>query len=132
MPALHHNRAAPAMCRRRSVYGAQNVVVADPGVEIGLQFLDPDLRVREVIHLISARFREIGSAPQVLLQLVAKGVHFPRPSDSKGMVSFEGRTIRYRNVIAVLKNPFYTGADGRCSPAWSPAGAAAVGSPSST
>ena len=71
--------------------------------------LDPDLRVQEAVRLIFARFRDIGSARQVHLQLAAEGVHFPRPSDSKRMISFDWCVIRYRNVISVLKNPFYAG-----------------------
>src|SRR6478735_2653634 len=77
--------------------------------ELGLG-LDPDLRLQEVIRLIFARFRELGSARQVLLSLAADGVHFPRPSDGKKMTTFEWTPVRYRNVIAVLKNPFYAGA----------------------
>ena len=71
--------------------------------------LDPDLRVQGVIRLIFARFRELGSARQVLLRLQEERVHFPRPSDGKRMVSFGWRSIRYRDVIAVLKNPFHAG-----------------------
>ena len=77
--------------------------------EVGLGF-DPDLRLQEAIRLIFARFRELGSARQVLLSLAADGLHFPRPSDGKRMTTFEWAPIRYRNVIAVLKNPFYAGA----------------------
>lgn len=76
--------------------------------EIGLD-LDPDLRLQEVIHLIFARFRELGSARQVLLSMTADQVHFPRPSDGKRLVAFDWTPIRYRNVISVLKNPFYAG-----------------------
>src|SRR6266511_3535111 len=72
--------------------------------------LDPDLRLQEVIRLIFARFRELVSARQTLLSLRADQVHFPRPSDGKKLVAFEWTPIRYRNVIAVLKNPFYAGA----------------------
>src|SRR5208283_2413282 len=57
-----------------------------------------------------ARFRELGSARQVLLSLAADKLHFPRPSDSKRMTAFDWTPIRYRNVISVLKNPFYAGA----------------------
>jgi hypothetical protein len=39
----------------------------------------------------------------------AERVHFPRPSDGKRMIAFEWRSVRYRNVISVLKNPFYAG-----------------------
>lgn len=77
--------------------------------EAGLGF-DPDLRVQGAVRLVFARFRELGSARQVLLRLSAEGVHFPRPSDGKRMTSFDWRAVRYRNVIGVLKNPFYAGA----------------------
>jgi len=42
-----------------------------------------------VIRLIVARFRQLGSARQVLLSMLAEQVHFPRPSDGKKMVAFE-------------------------------------------
>jgi len=76
--------------------------------EIGLGF-DPDLRIQEVVRLIFARFRQLGSARQVLLSMLAEQVHFPRPSDGKRLIAFEWTPIRYRNVISVLKNPFYAG-----------------------
>ena len=38
------------------------------------------------------------------------GVHFPRPSDGKRLTALEWCPVRYRNVILVLKNPFYAGA----------------------
>jgi hypothetical protein len=77
--------------------------------EIGLGF-DPDQRIQEVIRLIFARFRQLGSARQVLLSIIAEGIHFPRPSDGKKLVTFDWTPVRYRNVISVLKNPFYAGA----------------------
>jgi DNA invertase Pin-like site-specific DNA recombinase len=77
--------------------------------EIGLG-LDPDCRVQEVTGGIFQRFRELGSARQVHLALKAEQVHFPRPSDGKRMTTFDWTPIRYRNVISVLKNPFYAGA----------------------
>ena len=76
--------------------------------EIGLGF-DPDLRVQEAVRVIFARFRQHGSARQVLLSLAAEQMHFPRPSDGKKLVSFEWTPIRYRSVISILKNPFYAG-----------------------
>jgi DNA invertase Pin-like site-specific DNA recombinase len=76
--------------------------------EYGLGF-DPDMRLQEVIRLIFARFSQLGSARQVLLSLADEQVHFPRPSDGKKMVNFDWTPIRYRNVISVLKNPFYAG-----------------------
>jgi DNA invertase Pin-like site-specific DNA recombinase len=77
--------------------------------DVGLG-LDPDVRIQEVIRLIFAKFRECGSARQVLLAMSTEQVDFPRPSDGKRMTAFEWRPIRYRNVISVLKNPFYAGA----------------------
>lgn len=71
--------------------------------------LDPDLRLQEVIRLIFTRFGELGSARQVLLSMTADQIHFPRPSDEGRMTSFKWVPIRYRNVICVLKNPFYAG-----------------------
>ncbi|UYQ71146.1 recombinase family protein [Pelagibacterium flavum] len=71
--------------------------------------LDPDLRLQEVIRLIFTRFGELGSARQVLLSMTADQIHFPRPSDEGRMTSFTWLPIRYRNVISVLKNPFYAG-----------------------
>lgn len=76
--------------------------------DVGLG-LDPDRRLQEVIRLIFARFRELGSARQVMLSMTADRIHFPRPSEEGGMASFEWRPIRYRNVITALKNPFYAG-----------------------
>jgi DNA invertase Pin-like site-specific DNA recombinase len=64
--------------------------------EIGLG-LDPDLRLQEVIRLIFARFRELGSARQVLLSLRADGVHFPRPSDCKKLVAFAAFKLAKRD-----------------------------------
>jgi excisionase family DNA binding protein len=76
--------------------------------ELGLGF-DPDLRLQEVIRLIFARFRQLGSARQVLLSMMTDQIHFPRPSDEGRMTNFEWMPIRYRNVIAILNNPFYAG-----------------------
>jgi excisionase family DNA binding protein len=77
--------------------------------DVGLS-LDPDVRVQEAIGRIFQRFRELGSARQALLALTREGFFFPRPSDGRRMTSFAWTPIRYRNVISVLKNPFYAGA----------------------
>ena len=75
---------------------------------IGLDF-DPDRRLQEVIRLVFQKFRELGSARQVLLWMASQNIHFPYPSDGRTLTSFEWRPIRYRNVISILKNPFYAG-----------------------
>jgi excisionase family DNA binding protein len=79
--------------------------------ELGLGF-DPDIRVQEVIHLIFTKFRALGSARQVLLWMSEQAIHFPRPSDGIRLVSFDWRPVRYRNIISILKNPFYAGVYG--------------------
>jgi DNA invertase Pin-like site-specific DNA recombinase len=77
--------------------------------DIGLS-LDPDERLQEVIRLIFARFRELGSARQAFLSLLAEQIHFPRPTDGRTLTQIDWTLIRYRNVISVLRNPFYAGA----------------------
>src|SRR5215471_5542760 len=52
---------------------------------------------------------ELGSARQVLLWMASQNIHFPYPSNGRTLTSFEWRPIRYRNVISILKNPFYAG-----------------------
>jgi len=71
--------------------------------------LDPDRRLQEVIRLVFQKFRELGSARQILLWMASQNVHFPYPSNGRTLTSFEWRPIRYRNVISILKNPFYAG-----------------------
>jgi len=56
-----------------------------------------------VIRLIFTRFRELGSARQVLISMKADRIHFPRPSDEGRMTSSDWVAIRCPNVIAVLK-----------------------------
>jgi DNA invertase Pin-like site-specific DNA recombinase len=78
----------------------------DPRVGLSL---DPDRRLQEVITLVLRKFRELGSARQVLLWMASQKIHFPYPSDGRTLTSFDWRPIRYRNVISILKNPFYAG-----------------------
>src|SRR6202161_2662060 len=55
--------------------------------------LDPDRRLQEVIRLVFQKFRELGSARQVLLWMASQNVHFPYPSDGRTLTSFEWRPI---------------------------------------
>ncbi|WP_320204054.1 recombinase family protein [Agrobacterium rosae] len=71
--------------------------------------LDPDLRLQDVIRSIFSRFSELGSARQVLLSMTKDQISFPRPSDEGRMTNFVWTPVRYRNVIGILKNPFYAG-----------------------
>ncbi len=78
----------------------------DRNVGLGV---DPDCRLQEVIRLVFQKFLELGSARQVLLWMASENIHFPYPTDGRTLTSFEWRPIRYRNVISILKNPFYAG-----------------------
>jgi DNA invertase Pin-like site-specific DNA recombinase len=73
---------------------------------------DPDLRVQEAIRLIFSRFRQHGSARQVLLSLEKERMTFPYPypTDSDLLTGRQWGPIRYKSVLAVLRNPFYAGA----------------------
>ena len=70
---------------------------------------DPDVRVQDAVHRIFSRFRDLRSGRQVLLSLTADKLCFPRPTDGHSLTSFDWTPVRYRNVISVLKNPFYAG-----------------------
>src|ERR1700747_726030 len=45
--------------------------------------LDPDRRLQEVIRLVFEKFRELGSARQVLLWMASQNVHFSYPSNRR-------------------------------------------------
>src|SRR5215470_16976551 len=63
--------------------------------QVGLG-LDPDRQLQEVIRLVFQKFRELGSARQVLLWMASENIHFPYPSNGRTLTSFEWRPIRYR------------------------------------
>ena len=44
------------------------------------------------------------------MSLRAEQVHFPRPSDGRTLTHVDWVPVLYRNVISVIKNPFYAGA----------------------
>lgn len=77
--------------------------------EMGLD-MDPDRRVQEAIRLVFALFERLGSARRVLLHMHRDRILFPRPQDPKRPGPWAWRLPCYRNVIAVLQNPFYAGA----------------------
>src|SRR5262249_47556415 len=55
------------------------------------------------LGLVFQKFRELGSARQVLLWMTSQNIHFPYPSNDSTLTSFEWRPIRYRNVISILR-----------------------------
>ncbi len=69
---------------------------------------DPDQHVQEATALIFRKFRELGTARQVLLALRAEGVKLPaRPRHGGGL---EWHEATYSRVNAVLRNPAMGGA----------------------
>jgi DNA invertase Pin-like site-specific DNA recombinase len=77
--------------------------------ELGLM-MDPDRRVQDAVRSIFRFFDRFGSARQVLLHMRREGLKFPRPTDAKRATALSWCPPVYRNVIAVLQNPFYAGA----------------------
>jgi hypothetical protein len=41
--------------------------------------------------------------------MTSQDVDFPYPTNGTSLTAFEWRPIRYRNIISILKNPFYAG-----------------------
>ena len=72
--------------------------------------MDPDRRIQAAIRTIFRLFERLGSATQVLRHMRQEGLLFPRPADAKWPAQLVWRAPAYRNVIAVLQNPFYAGA----------------------
>jgi Recombinase len=80
------------------------VLTADNRLE-----MDPDARVREAIHLVFARFRELGSARQVILWMRQEGIELPAcqagAANRKTTWRLAGASLR-----RFLTNPIYAGA----------------------
>lgn len=72
--------------------------------------MDPDRRIQDVIRSVFRLFERLGSAMQVLRHMRREGLLFPRPIDGKDSARRCWRAPAYRNIIAVLQNPFYAGA----------------------
>jgi hypothetical protein len=62
------------------------------------------------IRMIFRLFDRLGSATQILLHMRCEGLLFPRSVDGKSTSELAWRPPAYRNIIAVLQNPFYAGA----------------------
>jgi len=72
--------------------------------------LDPDRRVQDTIHRVFRLFDQLGSARQVHRHLCKNELGFPRPADGRRLGQIRWALPAYRNIISVLKNPFYAGA----------------------
>ena len=71
---------------------------------------DPDLRIREAIQLIFARFRDLGTGRQTFLWFHEEGVKLPvnRPGGGRTKVVWKLPSMSF--IYGVLRNPFYAGA----------------------
>jgi DNA invertase Pin-like site-specific DNA recombinase len=73
--------------------------------------IDPDLRVREAISLVFARFSEMQSIRQVFLSLLADQIALPYiDSKSSGQRQLRWKLPVYSTVDNLLTNPVYAGA----------------------
>jgi DNA invertase Pin-like site-specific DNA recombinase len=78
--------------------------------EIGQIEIDPDERVAQAIRLVFAKFRELGSARQVLLWARDEAVRLPVIHQGPQGGRIDWRAPAYHTVIAILKHPIYAGA----------------------
>ena len=72
--------------------------------------LDPDLRIREAIAAVFARFAQAGSVRQVLLWFRQEGIELPSAVYDEGRRSVIWRLPCYNTVLHILSNPVYAGA----------------------
>ena len=72
--------------------------------------MDPDLRVQDAIKTVFRLFDRFGSGRQVLMHMREEGLLFPRPADGKHLTALVWRAPCYRNIIGILRSPFYAGA----------------------
>jgi DNA invertase Pin-like site-specific DNA recombinase len=79
--------------------------------EIGQIEMDPDERVGGVIRLLFDKFRELGSARQVLLWAQDQALQLPiiRRNNST-ICKIEWRPAAYHTVLQILRHPIYAGA----------------------
>jgi DNA invertase Pin-like site-specific DNA recombinase len=79
--------------------------------------LDPDEQVRNVLHLVFAKFEELGSVPKVNAYFAFHGIRLGvriYKGANKGQLRW--RPVRRRALYEILRHPFYAGAYvyGRC------------------
>jgi DNA invertase Pin-like site-specific DNA recombinase len=78
--------------------------------ELGRIEMDPDQRVVDTIRLVFKKFRELGSARQVLLWAVDKRVQLPVIRQTLRGPRVEWKSAEYSVVVEMLHNPIYAGA----------------------
>jgi DNA invertase Pin-like site-specific DNA recombinase len=78
--------------------------------ELGQMEMDPDERVCESIRMVFRKFRELGSARQVLLWTVQVELQLPVMRQSQLGARIEWQSPAYHSVLEILRHPVYAGA----------------------
>jgi DNA invertase Pin-like site-specific DNA recombinase len=78
--------------------------------EAGKIEFDPDEHVAGTIHLVFAKFRELGSARQVFLWLRSADIKMPVVLRNVDVCKLVWKAPAYHSVMQILHNPLYAGA----------------------
>jgi DNA invertase Pin-like site-specific DNA recombinase len=78
--------------------------------ELGCLEIDPDERVANTIRLVLHKFRELGSARQVLLWAKDSQLQLPVMHQSPAGRQLQWQSARYHAVLEILSHPIYAGA----------------------
>lgn len=78
--------------------------------ELGQLEMDPDERVCEAIRMVLRKFRELGSARQVLMWVVQGRLQLPVMRQSQLGARIEWQAPAYHTVLEILRHPIYAGA----------------------
>ena len=78
--------------------------------ELGRIEMDPDERIVEAIRLVFRKFRELGSARQVMLWAAQCNVTLPVYRQSRIEARIDWRPASYHRILTVLRHPIYAGA----------------------
>ena len=78
--------------------------------ELGRIEMDPDERIVAAIRLVFRKFRELGSARQVMLWARQAELQLPVYQQSRIRARIQWRATTYHRVLSVLQHPIYAGA----------------------
>lgn len=78
--------------------------------ELGRIVMDPDERVVEAVRLVFRKFRELGSARQVVIWARQSGIELPVIQQSRTARRIGWHYPAYHTVISMLQHPLYAGA----------------------
>jgi hypothetical protein len=78
--------------------------------EAGKIEIDPDEHVAEMVRLVFAKFRELGSARQVFLWLRSTDLKMPVVLRNIDVYKLVWKAPAYHSVMQILHNPLYAGA----------------------